>query len=329
MVSLLARLSEGSLEQDPVTAYHLDAEIPGYATILTLTATEHMIVTGCSTLVRATNAQLAEMMVKAYQEACLAAIPEFTTPEFVPKLLVLTDELLNMPRWERTVLQTVGLFPGNLFLPRRIVLAANTEDGVVLLHGNMKPTFVREPRTTQLPGWMQGFWPMWELTTEWVAKIQRHPWTFDLGMSNVQVLNGTLVMVIGPVMSSGADRHNDFFFPGPPPGFLKIPILAFSSRFTTQEIAEKVRPAIRTVMTRKARFNGRTVLRIAFKSLRLTEPAHHLLVVSESEFTVFVSELRTYLMRSWFPVSAEAHFDGTATPEVHHVLTLLPTVHSV
>ena len=82
-------------------------------------------------------------------------------------------------------------------------------------------------------------------------------------------------------------------------------------------------------MTRKARLNGRTVLRIAFKSLRLTEPAHHLLVVSESEFTAFVSELRTYLVRSWFPDSADSHFDGTATPEVHHVLTLLPTVHSV
>jgi hypothetical protein len=145
----------------------------------------------------------------------------------------------------------------------------------------------------------------------------------------LHVHGSSAVIVIGPVMAGTPDPRNDVFFPAPPPGLLKIPIFAFPVSWTSDMIRSRLRQAFRTAMDRRGRTNGRTVLHLAFRSLRLADPVHDLLVVADSEFTSFVQDLRTTVMRVHFPENNVDYTAGTVIREAQNFLTLLPTVHSV
>ena len=240
-------------------------------------------------------------------------------------MLVFSTTITECLGWAKTIMKTPGYVPGNLMSPRRKVLMASTATGLVPVLAGLRPTFISEGDI--YPGWLQGLWPMWQITAPWLRKVKVYRWSFDVGMSNLQVSGHSVIMLIGPVMAAG--QPSDFYFPGPPPGLLKIPVLSFPVTWSADQIRTRLRTAIRAVMASRGRVNGRTILRIAFKDLTILDPLSQVLVVADSEFTRFVSEVKDFLGRMYFPEDALEHTNGTVTSEEQHVLTLLPTVHAI
>jgi hypothetical protein len=125
------------------------------------------------TLARSTNGQLFAMLGEAYTTDMEEAIAAGNDPS----ILVLNDSITEQVGWAHTVLKTPGYLPTNLQPPRRRVILASTEANLIPVMAGLRPTFVEAATNDVYPGFRQGFWPMWQITDDWVQKLGEYQWS--------------------------------------------------------------------------------------------------------------------------------------------------------